>query len=101
MRATVHNVHHERMQEGDVYIGRAGRGQTGYFGNPFRLERESDREEVLEQFTAYAIDRICTDTSYAERVKALHGKRLFCFCAPKACHGDVLSALAAALQEGN
>ena len=26
-----------RKEAYDVYIGRAGKGQDGYFGNPFRL----------------------------------------------------------------
>ncbi len=27
-----------RKKAYDVYIGRAGKGQDGYFGNPFRLK---------------------------------------------------------------
>ena len=45
----------------DVYIGRAGHGEDGYFGNPFR-----------------------------QRIHALKGKRLGCFCKPYPCHGDII-----------
>lgn len=32
-----------RKEAYDVYIGRAGKGQDGYFGNPFRLKQDMDR----------------------------------------------------------
>ena len=31
-----------RKEAYDVYIGRAGKGQDGYFGNPFRLKQGHD-----------------------------------------------------------
>ncbi len=99
-RATVHNIRHERMQEGDVYIGRAGKGQDGYFGNPFTLRSEAERSTCLAQFREYAIQRLFNDEAYLAAVKGLHGKRLFCFCAPLACHGHVLAQLAEELQSG-
>lgn len=106
---TVHNITTETIESGDVYIGRATDrlpipvlGQTGYFGNPFVLanpRNKAQREAVIAQFEIYARERIGTDPIYRDRVKALHGKRLFCYCAPKACHGDVLAMLAAELQD--
>jgi len=90
----------EKPVSGDVYIGRAMPsvkgvlGYTGYFGNPFKLHRESDRDAVIEQFRAYAEERMANDPLYAQRVKELKGKRLFCWCAPCKCHGDVLQELA-------
>lgn len=105
--ATVHNVYRERLQAGDVYIGRPnarayvdGRpvlGYTGYFGNPHVLRHEGERSAVIAAFEQDARARIADDPVYRERVKQLHGKRLFCFCAPKACHGHVLAELAAEL----
>lgn len=32
-----------RKESCDVYIGRAGQGKDGYFGNPFRLEATMTR----------------------------------------------------------
>ncbi len=32
-------------------------------------------------------------------IKALHGKTLACWCAPKPCHGDVLAKIAAELND--
>lgn len=106
---TVHNIKTDAIESGDVYIGRATDtlpiavlGHTGYFGNPFKLvnpNSKAQREAVISQFETYARERISTDKVYRDRVKALYGKRLFCHCAPKACHGDVLAALAAELQD--
>jgi len=81
----------------DVYIGRAGRGLNGYFGNPYpvgeRCSRCSLRHDTpvstLPCFTAYFHERIGADAEFRARVLALDGLALGCFCAPNRCHGDV------------
>lgn len=80
------NLHREPY---DVYIGRAGKGQDGYFGNPYPLRDESMRDLVLEQWRKHFVHRIMTDPEFRWRVETLRGKRLGCFCSPKRCHGDV------------
>jgi hypothetical protein len=80
-----------RREAFDVYIGRAGKGMDGYFGNPTRLEREADRASVLERYRAYFVDRMERDSVFRARVLELRNKRLGCFCKPKACHGDVIA----------
>lgn len=94
---TTQVVHMRERQPGDVYIGRAGKGEDGYFGNPFRLDGSEPRGATIERFRYYAIARLAGDFEYRERVRALRGKRLVCFCAPLPCHGDVLAELAEAL----
>lgn len=47
MRTVVVNINKESF---DVYIGRAGRGQDGYFGNPFRIGHEINREDAVQKF---------------------------------------------------
>lgn len=81
---TVVNV---RVDAYDVYIGRAGHGFDGYFGNPFRVQSGN----ALEKFRAYFNFRIESDPTFRRRVLDLRGKRLGCFCAPGPCHGDVLA----------
>ncbi|GHV10010.1 hypothetical protein FACS1894162_2160 [Bacteroidia bacterium] len=39
----------------DVYIGRAGRGQDGYFGNPFRLGDIDAYNNYWQNLTAVEI----------------------------------------------
>jgi hypothetical protein len=75
----------------DVYIGRAGRGQDGYFGNPVRVGNGVSRDDAVKRFQRYFADRIENDAEFKRRVLALRGKRLGCFCKPNACHGDVIA----------
>lgn len=77
----------------DVYIGRAGKGQDGYFGNPFVVSATTSREKAISEFELYARNRLVTDAEWAKRIKELKGKRLGCFCKPLACHGDVLKKI--------
>lgn len=84
---TVVNI---RYNAYDIYIGRAGRGQDGYFGNPFRLMPGEARGSTLERYKAYFNDRISIDPEFKRRIMELKGKILGCFCKPHACHGDII-----------
>ena len=77
----------------DVYIGRPGHGQAGPWGNPFQIGRDGDRATVIGKYAAW----IQTQPQLLARLPDLRGRRLGCFCAPQACHGDVLARLADAL----
>jgi len=72
-----------------VYIGRAGCGLSGYFGNPIKIEG-GKRGSTLKNYRRYLEHRLMTDTAFYTRVKELKGKTLVCFCKPKPCHGDIL-----------
>ena len=74
-----------------VYIGRAGKGHDGFFGNPYQLRPGQDRGATIEKFRSYCAERIAESHHYRRSVKALKGKTLVCFCKPEACHGDVLA----------
>lgn len=80
------NLYKEKF---DVYIGRAGKGQDGYFGNPIALKPGEERGSTIDKFREYFYERIKNDSEFKRRVEELKGKTLGCFCAPKACHGDV------------
>lgn len=86
-RTTVVNL---RKEDYDVYIGRAGRGQDGYFGNPFPVSA-GGRAASIEKYREYFFDRIAKDPEFKNRVLALRGQKLGCFCKPEACHGDVIA----------
>ncbi len=60
------------------------------WGNPFRVGYHS-REAAIEHFRAYL--RQHPELVAAARVE-LAGRDLACWCAPKACHGDVLLRVA-------
>ena len=74
----------------DVYIGRAGHGEDGYFRNPFRLLPGMSRGATLDRYRSYFYGRLRTDTEFRRRIHALKGKRLGCFCKPYPCHGDII-----------
>ena len=85
------NVVNIRISEYDVYIGRAGKGQDGYFGNPFRLRENESRGATIDRYREYFYDRLETDPDFKDRIHELKGKTLGCFCKPYACHGDVIA----------
>lgn len=85
METKVVNLHLENY---DVYIGRAGHGQSGYYGNPFR---SGNRVQDIEDFKKYFYHRLKTDSEFKNSVLQLRGKVLGCFCHPSRCHGHVIA----------
>lgn len=78
-------VVNKRTSPYDVYIGRGS-----IWGNPFVIGRDGDRAEVIRKHAAY----LKNNPDLMSRISELSGKRLGCFCAPLACHGDTLAELA-------
>lgn len=70
---------------GAVYVGR-----PSPWGNPFAMRAESERALVVRRFEDYARQRLGREPHWLD---ALRGKDLVCFCAPRACHADVLARL--------
>ena len=81
------NIQEEKF---DVYIGRAGHGKDGYFGNPFLIGKDGNREQVIKKYKNYFNQRLVNDQEFEKRIKSLRGKTLGCFCKPFACHGDII-----------
>lgn len=95
---TVIHVRDFDTSRGDVYIGRATPRQrlTGsIFANPFKIGRDGSREQVIEKYR----EHVLTITGLHHFLNEIRGKRLACWCAPSACHGDVLAELADAALE--
>ena len=80
----VYNKHHKDAPPGSVYIGRGSK-----WGNPYVIGVDGTREEVIQK---YAVN-IPTDLMGDAQIE-LRGKDLVCFCAPAACHGDILLRIA-------
>lgn len=73
-----------------VYIGRGSK-----WGNPYRIGGGVSREGSIVMFMEYLLNK-------PELLGSLHelkGKFLVCYCAPEACHGDVLIDLANPIEE--
>jgi hypothetical protein len=82
------NIKHSRY---DIYCGRAGKGQDGYFGNPFRVGIDGTRDECIIKYRNYFGRRMLMDNQFAKRIHELKDKTLGCFCKPKPCHVDVIA----------
>lgn len=76
------NKYRDAVPSGTVYIGRPSK-----WGNPFVIGKDGTRAEVIAKYRAWLAARPAL-VSAAKR--ELAGKDLLCYCAPAACHGDVL-----------
>ncbi len=69
----------------DVYIGRGSR-----WGNPFPITSDQPRDVVIERYRKHLLGQVERGEVTLHDLASLGGKRLGCFCTPRACHGDVL-----------
>ncbi|HEY4779574.1 MAG TPA: DUF4326 domain-containing protein, partial [Solirubrobacterales bacterium] len=87
------SVVHCKRESYDVYIGRGDdprSGEPGRWGNPFRIGRDGSRSEVIAKYRRWLWAEIQAGRVDLAELAALHGKTLGCWCAPEACHGEVL-----------
>lgn len=82
-------VVHCKREKYDVYIGRPSK-----WGNPFAIGKDGTREEVIAKYREEMIDKPGNRWIKSEARRELKGKKLGCWCAPEACHGDVLAEIA-------
>jgi hypothetical protein len=88
------------LQPGAVYVGRRTPQFPGSpLGNPFRLEYDIDRDVVIAQYARWLDQRLQAPESLQsqelDRLVELARAGdlvLACWCAPKACHADVIKA---------
>ena len=78
-------VVHCKRDKYDVYIGRPSK-----WSNPFVIGKDGDRDSVIQKYR----DWLMTRPELLSALPELRGKVLGCWCAPRACHGDILSKLA-------
>lgn len=103
-------VNMKQLPNYDVYIGRQAFGM--HYGNPFTHSvgesyakfRVNTRKEAVQAYEDWLNGTDYTDLEPERRqwilnhLEQLRGKKLGCFCKPKACHGDVLVKLLNAKQ---
>ena len=85
---TVVNRHHDPYDE---YVGR---GST--VGNPFEVGVDGAKAEVIEKYRLHFNKKI-RKQRFRNRVEAMRGKRLGCFCRPREgfqgrllCHAQII-----------
>ena len=87
--AKVLNKRVHGVPKGAVYVGRPSK-----FGNPFTIGRDGSREEVIQKFEAWLF--VADENSSPpmlitiDDLHSLRGKDLVCWCAPEACHAQIL-----------
>ncbi len=86
---TVLNKHAVGSHADAVYIGRGSK-----WGNPFRIGI-GDRAAVIAKYESW----LRNQHHLLRVLDELRGHNLLRFCAPKACHGDLLLRLANASRE--
>lgn len=72
-------------------------------GEPFSHRRSrvpgvigvSSRQEAIRCYRRWLWEQIRSGAISLEKLAALHGKRIGCWCAPDPCHGEALAAAAA------
>jgi hypothetical protein len=68
-----------------IYVGRPSR-----WGNPYHMTHGRTREQAIELYEVY----LRRAPGLLADLHELRGRDLVCWCAPKACHADVLLRLA-------
>lgn len=80
--------------ENKIYIGRSNRNLVGsVLANPFKINSTTSRTEVITKYRAWLWNEYQKGGEvYKElhRLAKLPELELVCWCAPKACHGDVV-----------
>jgi hypothetical protein len=84
------NKHQAGIPANAVYIGRGSK-----WGNPFRIGLDGDRAAVIAKYERW----LAQQPHLLRSLDELRGRDLVCFCAPCACHGDLLLRLANATRE--
>jgi hypothetical protein len=76
---------HCKRERHHVYIGRPSK-----WGNPFVVDKHGARGECIALYEGWLRENAALFAALDE----LRGLVLGCWCAPHACHGDVLARLA-------
>jgi hypothetical protein len=97
------NIRDVKKENFNLFIGRyhsyrpdSGMKDGTMLGNPYPMKNESEREECIRKFSEYFFlpENYEKFLPYLKRIKQRekeHGTvYLVCFCAPKACHGDII-----------
>jgi hypothetical protein len=85
---TVRNVRDvgKKTNDTQIYVGRRTK-----WGNPYKISETYPREAVIRLFKVHLDYMLQLDPDFCE---PLRGKDLVCWCAPLACHADLLLEVA-------
>lgn len=80
-------VVNKRDEPHDVYIGRGSP-----LGNPYPINDDigDTRRVVIDRYRLWLWKEIKDGRITLEYLRSLEGKKLGCYCYPRACHGDII-----------
>lgn len=85
------NKYKDVIPPGAIYVGRPSK-----YGNPFAINSrygiKRERERVMAAYEEWITNQ--PDEFFEMIKRELRGHDLVCYCAPKACHADILIAIA-------
>lgn len=99
IRPRYHNLKEWMADPNNVYIGRKGivfiegkrfPEQESIWANPYKIGKDGDRNEVLQKYYQYILNKLNSGQIAVEELHKLKGKQLGCWCKPELCHGDIL-----------
>lgn len=82
----VYNQNSKHVPKSAVYIGRPSK-----FSNPFEIDKDGTRKQVLEKYRKYLV--LKPELVLLAKTE-LKGRDLICWCSPLPCHGNILMAIA-------
>jgi hypothetical protein len=95
-------VVNQRSQKNGFYVGR-----PTVLGNPFQIGVAGEREKVIEKYRYWLAEKLLLDSPQrlalehlAELLKGEMALALACWCAPEACHADVIREVVVARSQG-
>lgn len=85
------NRHRDEIPEGAIYIGRPSKWGNPYshLWNTIAQFKTATREESIERYRKHLAAHLQADPKYLDPLR--EATALVCFCAPRACHGDVIA----------
>lgn len=101
------NLQEWMLDENNVYIGRKlvvfidGKRfppNDSIWANPYKIGKDGTRNEVIEKYKKYILEKINSGSITREQLMQLAGKNLGCWCKSSGneslpCHGDVLVSI--------
>lgn len=95
---SIHVLNKRSLNDALPGIARVYVGRPSPLGNPFKIGPDGSRADVVAKYRQWLWREIQADSSAVrqelERLHALsqHGSlELVCWCAPQACHADVIA----------
>ena len=79
------NKRNDPITKGAIYVGRPSK-----WGNPFKIGRDGNREQVIAKYREWLLD----NEALMDDLHELEGHDLYCFCSPLPCHAEILIELA-------